>query len=621
MTGVTRSQLDTLAARAPSRAASVYSPSTSLHPARRTSSAAGGDVNERARRYLTTIPGAVSGDRGHDRTFYAASRLVRGFALDPDAAYPLLAEWNQTCSPAWSEYELRRKLGEAAKQPGPRGFLLTADPPPPGARLASGTPGSAATAATFRNYTWDEVRDGETMRRVRRGKLGTDLFNELTAYTGGWPRKVGGILFATGHDRQVKWLKSAAELFAWIEWQYGLEGGRGVDWAGGPDCVPTAHFFALCGQHAEEFDQLELFPHEPPLPKTYYHHPDPVVGDGTALADLLRRFCPASPTDHDLILAFLLTLFWGGPNGQRPVFVFQASAEALQAGRGAGKSTIPGFAATLVGGHLAIGMDEDESEVHRRILGPSGRVKRLALIDNVKTLRFSSRAVEALLTCREISGRQMFVGEGSRPNSLTWCMTFNEPSMSKDMAQRAVVIEVDTPVYEPNWVRSIEAFIEEKRWAIVGDLLAILRQPKSLPDTFTYSRWGAWESEVLSRVADPIAGQSVIQARRKSVDDDEEMYSEAQDLIRQAICDKFGINAKPDEMFVLIPSGVITDKVVKPLHPKHGTDARQAVKWFVTLKVPHTSKHHTNKPYRGILWRGSKCPADARMRIWDEPID
>jgi hypothetical protein len=616
MIGVTRAQLEALAARAPSRAASVSS--TAIHPARRRDASGRKDLPSDIRAYLATIPGAVSGQRGHDRCFYAANRLVRGYALDPDAAYPYLAEWNQKCEPQWSEYDLRRKLTEAARQPGPRGWLLDAEPLPPGARLASNDAGGSRAAAVFRNYTWSEVQDGETVRRVRCGRIGADLFTELTSYTGGWPRKVGGILFATGQDRQVKWLKSTAELFAWIEWQYGLDGGRGVDWAGGADCVPAAHFFALCGQLAEEFDQLELYPHEPQLPRTYYHHPDPTGGDGKALADLLRRFCPASPTDHDLIFAFLLTLFWGGPPGQRPVFVFQASTEAVQAGRGAGKSTIPGFAATLVGGHLAIGMDEDEGEVHRRILGPTGRVKRLALIDNVKTLRFSSRAVEALLTCREISGRQMFVGEGSRPNSLTWCMTFNEPSMGKDMAQRAVVIEVDTPVYDPTWVREIEAYIEGNRWAIVGDLLASLRGRRALPEDFGFTRWGAWEGEVLSCVADPTAGQRVILARRKGVDDDEEMYTEAHELIRVAIKDRFGLGCKPDEMCVLIPSGIITDAVVKKLHSKHGNDSRQAVKWFVTLKVPCTSKHHTNKPYRGIVWRGAKCPIEAPMRLWDE---
>lgn len=609
MTEVTREQLDAMAARAPDTRAA-------FHPSRRSAVASPGDVIARARAYLATIPGAVSGQRGHDRTFYAANRLVRGYAMTPEAALPLLLEWNQRCVPPWSEYELRRKLEQADAQSGPRGFLLGAAPPPPGARIPR-----AAGGACFQNFVWDEVPDGETVRKVKRGRLAEDLFNELTAYTGGWPRKVGGILFGPGAGRQIQWLKTAAELFAWIGWQYGIDGGRGVDWVGGSDCLLHQHFFAACVQLAEEFDQVELFPHRPALPRTYYHHQEPAGGDGAALADLLRRFCPASPTDHDLILAFLLTLFWGGPPGQRPVFVFQASEASQQAGRGAGKSTVPGFAATLVGGHLAIGMDEDEGEVHRRLLGPTGRVKRLALIDNVKTLRFSSRAVEALLTCREISGRQMFVGEGSRPNSLTWCMTFNEPSMGKDMAQRAVVIEVDTPEYDPRWVREVEEYVEANRWAVIGDLLAKLGRPKPLPGGFAFTRWAAWEGEVLACVPDPAAAQEVIRARRKVVDDDEEMYAEAQDLIRQVIREQFGIACRPDEVCVLIPSQVVTDKVVKPLHPKHAADSRQAVKWFLTLKVPHTSKHRSNKPYRGILWHGPKCPPDARPRQWGEIME
>lgn len=605
MIGVTLTQLEAIASRAPTRAM--------IQARRRTTSPT--DVFSRARNYLKTIPGAVTGQRGHDRTFYAANRLVRGYGIDPDAAFPLLAEWNLTCNPPWSEYELRRKLEQAARQPGPRGFLLMSDPLPSGAQ-ASYT--RAAGGSCFRNYVWEEVQDGESMRKVRRGRLGEELFCELTGYTGGWPRKVGGILFAIGRANQIQWLKTSAELFAWIEWQYGLDGGRGVDWAGGTDCLPVQHFFAMCGQHAEEFDQLEVFPHEPPLPRTYYHHPEPTGGDGSALAGFLRRFSPASPIDEDLILAFLLTLFWGGPPGQRPVFVYQASSEALQAGRGAGKSTIPGFAATLVGGHLAIGMDEDEGEVHRRLLGPSGRVKRLALIDNVKTLRFSSRAVEALLTCREISGRQMFVGEGSRPNSLTWCMTFNEPSLGKDMAQRAVVIEVDTPSYDSTWVRETEEYIEKERWSIVGDLLAALRNRKPLPAEFAHSRWGAWEGEVLACVPDPVTAQAEIVRRRKAVDDDEEMYAEAQELIRAVIRKKFGATVDPDEMKVFIPSQVITDEIVKPLHPKHGSDSRQAIKWFNTLKIPHTSKHDAKKPYRGILWHGPKCTSDSAIVTWND---
>jgi hypothetical protein len=93
----------------------------------RRKTAGGGDVIERARRYLATIPGAVSRQGGHNRTFYVACVLVIRFDLTPDQAFPLLAEWNQKCDPPWSEYDLRRKLAEADKQPGPRGEKLNAE--------------------------------------------------------------------------------------------------------------------------------------------------------------------------------------------------------------------------------------------------------------------------------------------------------------------------------------------------------------------------------------------------------------------------------------------------------------------------------------------------------------
>ena len=53
----------------------------------------------RAARYLERIPGAVSGRRGHDRTFHAACVLIKGFGLSTDEARTLLREWNQGASP------------------------------------------------------------------------------------------------------------------------------------------------------------------------------------------------------------------------------------------------------------------------------------------------------------------------------------------------------------------------------------------------------------------------------------------------------------------------------------------------------------------------------------------
>src|SRR5690242_11864482 len=66
--------------------------------ARGTLAAADADLERRTRRasaYLASLPGAVSGQRGHDRTFRAACVLIKGFGLTVDQARPLLREWNR----------------------------------------------------------------------------------------------------------------------------------------------------------------------------------------------------------------------------------------------------------------------------------------------------------------------------------------------------------------------------------------------------------------------------------------------------------------------------------------------------------------------------------------------
>lgn len=75
-----------------------------------------GDVLARARAYVAKVEGAVSGQGGHAVTFKVAQALVRGFALDPETAYQLLAEYNQRCDPPWSPRELRHKIKSATQR-------------------------------------------------------------------------------------------------------------------------------------------------------------------------------------------------------------------------------------------------------------------------------------------------------------------------------------------------------------------------------------------------------------------------------------------------------------------------------------------------------------------------
>jgi hypothetical protein len=92
---------------------------------------AGDAVLRRAAAYLDRIPPAISGSGGHSQTYAAATAMVHGFGLDPDAAFNLLWDrYNPRCKPPWSEKELRHKLSDAASKPHdrPYGWLRDAGP-------------------------------------------------------------------------------------------------------------------------------------------------------------------------------------------------------------------------------------------------------------------------------------------------------------------------------------------------------------------------------------------------------------------------------------------------------------------------------------------------------------
>ena len=85
------------------------------------------NVIERARRWLAVRDPAIEGSGGDRHTFATTVAIVRGFDLDPNDAYALLAEWNLRCKPPWTERDLRRKVREAdERSKAERGFLRDA---------------------------------------------------------------------------------------------------------------------------------------------------------------------------------------------------------------------------------------------------------------------------------------------------------------------------------------------------------------------------------------------------------------------------------------------------------------------------------------------------------------
>jgi len=93
-------------------------------PAAKKERKAGKTPADRARAYLSKVPGAIAGQSGHDWTFHAAALLVIDFGLTIEEALPLFQEWNETCQPPWSDSELMHKLESVDALPDERGAAL-----------------------------------------------------------------------------------------------------------------------------------------------------------------------------------------------------------------------------------------------------------------------------------------------------------------------------------------------------------------------------------------------------------------------------------------------------------------------------------------------------------------
>lgn len=85
-------------------------------------------IEKRAIAYLGTCDPSISGQRGHDKAFAAARAVVYGFDLGVERGLQLLlAHFNPSCQPPWSESDLRHKCEEADKVPFEkrRGWLIS----------------------------------------------------------------------------------------------------------------------------------------------------------------------------------------------------------------------------------------------------------------------------------------------------------------------------------------------------------------------------------------------------------------------------------------------------------------------------------------------------------------
>lgn len=513
------------------------------------------------------------GEDGSKRLYTAACRCVELNCSDAEAVASIRAAAASKPFPRdWSDGEILSRVRDA------EGKVER---------------GSEVLIANF-----DEVEvEGEESAEMIKVPLPPSIISaQARLATGDWPRRNGGTMFVDDARHGLGWFEKSptASLFGYFRDR------AKVKWvSGGDNFVSQTEFAAEYQRTATCYDSIEVTPHEPKRPATYYRCEFPAPGDGRYLRKFLDLFRPETPIDRDLIQAAAMSLIWGGPFGATPAFALTSDQ-----GRGVGKTTCVQLLARIVGGSIDVSHNEDGDKLTTRLLTPAARTKRVVAMDNVKASKLSSEKVEGLITATEISGRQLYVGEGTRPNNLIWFLTLNGPSMATDLAQRTVPIKLVRGDNSGPWLENAMRFVDTHRQPLIGDLIGALRADPSPLEKFT--RWASWEQAVLSRIPEPAEAQRVIAERQAKINTDLDEGEIVESYFASQL-ELLGYDASEDQ--VRVPSAAAALWFSKAVNEPMRTAAacRRINQMHGEGQLPRVSADPSHRHGRNFIWRGENA--------------
>lgn len=475
---------------------------------------------------------------------------------------------------------------------------------------------------TVQNFTttFELADNGRTKAVYHHVDLNTAI-EQVHQATSGWPRIVRGQLFVPGPDygafsgsTPIHRIETTADLSAWLQRHCEVSWRDGQVRKGGDQVrsVNYGELFAGLQQAApSSYDRVESLPHHPPADRIHYTCPTP-EGDGEALDTFLDLFNPETDADRRLIQALLVTPGWGGGFGRRPAFVVMSDH-----GRGVGKTSTIDAISRVWGGYLAMAQDEDWGQFVSRLLTPEADSKRLVFIDNLKG-RFNSSALESAVTLPTISGRQLYVGNATTPNSFTWCISANTPELSTDLSDRSVPIKIGPRQHDIDFVGQVIAFLEERHEALVGDIIAFLQDSPRCELEVT-TRFQTWERAILSKFEDGNELVELIRSRRGAVDAEADDAADALAVIHRLLRD--GGYPDPDRAHTIIPTSAMVDAFRRHWMEKSLSTVRFWSKMKPLLIQPafdgQASKQDGGRFGRGLQWCGVDVPTDSPVGAWD----
>lgn len=417
---------------------------------------------------------------------------------------------------------------------------------PPTAREAANMNAAASTILSNVVVVPFTDEEGNTKNRLVYKPV-EQIAQEINEATGGWPRRVCGVLFVTkesgtrdgipGSD-SLWTLDNGEAMGAWMHTaapvRWASSRSKVTDAKGKEQITPVSktEVFAYYEDNAKpNYRGVYALPHEPALGGVYYVPCELPESTGQYLDEFVEHLNAETDEDRQLMLAAILTPGWGGPCGARPAFVFCSDH-----GQGSGKSaTVQAITDLIWGGALTIDPKDNWEQVIKRLLGDAGLGIRCAVMDNVVG-KIANRSLEGLLTAKTIDGWRPYHGQFSRPNDLTYYVTSNTPRLTRDLADRSIVVKIGPPKHAFSFVDWAQKFVSEHRAMLLADIYARLRGPMletvSRPNR---SRWQAWEDGVLARVAGADTLAQLAAERRGDVDDDSEDAAAFAEHIRSAL--------------------------------------------------------------------------------------
>ena len=344
------------------------------------------------------------------------------------------------------------------------------------------------------------------------------------AVTNRWPKLVGDrpfIMVGDGLDQKPHLFKGAPDLFGWLHSRAGLfwteKACYDRETRGERSALGKAEFYEFVRMSAdvERYASVSVYPHHPPLKGLYYPPIDLPEPTGEALEEFVAKLNPETDDDRRLLTALILTPGAGLAPGTRPLFVITS-----ESGQGSGKTSTARAISDIWGGSCDLDFTEDWATLAKRIMSSDDAFARVMLFDNVKGSVFGTGTLEAAITAKTITGWKSYVGQVSRPNDATFVVTFNDPALTRDLTERAVVIKIGKQRHQFDFVTWAMEFVAKHRAQLLADALGMLRADPLWAVGEEADRFQAWQHAVLTRVLGGERLGSLIVGRRSDVDAD-----------------------------------------------------------------------------------------------------